>query len=79
MPPRRRLPAAHRRRVRRQGRGDALLPAHPRCWPPGAAAATEADWAEEYLAPVISVKVVDSLDEAIAHINRTARTTPTPS
>ena len=33
-------------------------------------AATEADWAEEYLAPIISVKVVDSLDEAIAHINR---------
>ncbi|MCU7370895.1 glutamate-5-semialdehyde dehydrogenase [Paucibacter sp. O1-1] len=34
------------------------------------AAATEADWSEEYLAPVISIKVVDSLDEAIAHINR---------
>ena len=33
-------------------------------------AATEADWAEEYLAPVISVKVVASLDEAIAHVNR---------
>ena len=33
-------------------------------------AATEADWAEEYLAPVISIKVVASLDEAIAHINR---------
>jgi glutamate-5-semialdehyde dehydrogenase len=32
--------------------------------------ATEADWAEEYLAPVISIKVVDSLDEAMAHINR---------
>lgn len=32
--------------------------------------ATEADWSEEYLAPVISVKVVSSLDEAIAHINR---------
>ena len=32
--------------------------------------ATEADWGEEYLAPIISVKVVDSLDEAIAHINR---------
>ena len=32
--------------------------------------ATEADWFEEYLAPVISVKVVDGLDEAIAHINR---------
>jgi glutamate-5-semialdehyde dehydrogenase len=32
--------------------------------------ATEQDWFEEYLAPVISVKVVASLDEAIAHINR---------
>ena len=32
--------------------------------------ATERDWGEEYLAPVISVKVVASLDEAIAHINR---------
>lgn len=31
--------------------------------------ATEQDWFEEYLAPVIAVKVVDSLDEAIAHIN----------
>jgi glutamate-5-semialdehyde dehydrogenase len=34
------------------------------------APATEQDWAEEYLAPIISVKVVASLDEAIAHINR---------
>jgi glutamate-5-semialdehyde dehydrogenase len=32
--------------------------------------AAETDWAEEYLAPVISVKVVDSLDAAIDHINR---------
>ena len=32
--------------------------------------ATEADWSEEYLAPTISAKVVDSLDEAISHINR---------
>ena len=32
--------------------------------------ATEADWSEEYLAPVISVKVVEGVDEAIAHINR---------
>ncbi len=32
--------------------------------------ATEQDWFEEYLAPVIAVKVVDSLDEAIAHINQ---------
>ena len=35
-----------------------------------AVAATEADWSEEYLAAVISVKVVASLDEAIEHINR---------
>ena len=32
--------------------------------------ATEADWAEEYLAPIISIKLVASLDEAIDHINR---------
>lgn len=32
--------------------------------------ATEADWSEEYLAPVISIKVVEGVDEAIAHINR---------
>ena len=32
--------------------------------------ATEQDWFEEYLAPVIAVKVVDSLDEAMAHINK---------
>ncbi len=34
------------------------------------APAQESDWAEEYLAPIISVKVVDHLDEAIAHVNR---------
>ncbi len=32
--------------------------------------ATEQDWSEEYLAPVISVKLVAGVDEAIAHINR---------
>ena len=32
--------------------------------------ASEQDWSEEYLAPIISVKVVSGLDEAIAHINR---------
>ncbi|CAN5802712.1 glutamate-5-semialdehyde dehydrogenase [soil metagenome] len=31
--------------------------------------AVEADWFEEYLAAVISIKVVGGLDEAIAHIN----------
>jgi len=33
-------------------------------------AAIEQDWSEEYLAAIISVKVVKDLDEAIAHINR---------
>jgi len=33
-------------------------------------AASEADWSEEYLAPVISIKVVDSFDAALAHIDR---------
>jgi glutamate-5-semialdehyde dehydrogenase len=32
--------------------------------------AKEQDWYEEYLAPVISIKVVAGLDEAIAHINK---------
>ena len=32
--------------------------------------ASEQDWYEEYLAPVISVKLVSDVDEAIAHINR---------
>ena len=32
--------------------------------------AAEADWATEYLAPVLSVKVVDDVDEAMAHIDR---------
>jgi glutamate-5-semialdehyde dehydrogenase len=31
--------------------------------------ATEQDWFEEYLAPIISIKIVDGLDAAIAHIN----------
>ena len=32
--------------------------------------ATEADWSEEYLAPIISIKIVEGLGDAIAHINR---------
>ena len=32
--------------------------------------AEDEDWVTEYLAPVISAKVVDGVDEAIAHINR---------
>ncbi|MEQ8355319.1 MAG: glutamate-5-semialdehyde dehydrogenase [Kiloniellaceae bacterium] len=37
---------------------------------PEAEAATPEDWATEYLAPIIAVKVVADIDEAIAHINR---------
>lgn len=36
----------------------------------GMAEATETDWSEEYLAPVLAVKIVKDLDEAITHINR---------
>ncbi|HOM21671.1 MAG TPA: glutamate-5-semialdehyde dehydrogenase, partial [Ottowia sp.] len=32
--------------------------------------AQASDWSEEYLAPIISIKVVAGLDEAIEHINR---------
>ena len=32
--------------------------------------ATEQDWYEEYLAPIISIKLVAGVDEAIAHINQ---------
>jgi len=32
--------------------------------------ATEEDWSTEYLAPILSIRIVDSLDEAIDHIAR---------
>ncbi len=31
--------------------------------------AVESDWSEEFLAPIISIKIVAGLDEAIEHIN----------
>jgi glutamate-5-semialdehyde dehydrogenase len=37
---------------------------------PGARAATEADYATEWLAPVVSIRVVPGLDAAIEHIAR---------
>ncbi len=37
---------------------------------PGMSAATEADWTTEYLAPILSVAVVDDLDAAAEHIAR---------
>jgi glutamate-5-semialdehyde dehydrogenase len=36
----------------------------------GVARASEADWATEYLAPIIALGVVDSVDQAIEHIAR---------
>lgn len=40
-----------------------------RAWLPWLAPATEADWDTEYGAPILSVKVVETLDEAMAHIH----------
>ncbi|PXX90159.1 glutamate-5-semialdehyde dehydrogenase [Marinobacter vulgaris] len=37
---------------------------------PDVAVASEEDWATEYLAPILAVRVVDGLDGAIGHINR---------
>ena len=37
---------------------------------PGAVHATEEDWGKEYLDYILSVKVVSSVEEAIAHINK---------
>ena len=37
---------------------------------PEATPATEADWTTEYLAPILAVRVVDGLAEAMAHIAR---------
>lgn len=37
---------------------------------PGIEAATQEDWGREYLGPILSIKVVADVDEAIAHINQ---------
>ena len=37
---------------------------------PDALAVTDEDWVTEYLAPILAIRVVTGLDEAIAHINR---------
>jgi glutamate-5-semialdehyde dehydrogenase len=36
---------------------------------PHLVAATEEDWSTEYLAPILAIKLVDGIDEAIDHIN----------
>ena len=43
---------------------------HTRSILPTVGAATESDWGSEFLDLKLSVRVVDSLDEAIAHVNR---------
>jgi glutamate-5-semialdehyde dehydrogenase len=40
------------------------------CVVPAAQAATDEDWATEYLGPILAIKVVSSIHEAIAHIER---------
>ena len=37
---------------------------------PECSRATENDWNTEYLAPILSIKIVDNIDEAINHINQ---------
>jgi glutamate-5-semialdehyde dehydrogenase len=44
--------------------------ARSRALVPDMKAATEEDWSTEYLAPILSVAIVDSLDQAIGHIAR---------
>lgn len=36
---------------------------------PHLTAVTKQDWSEEYLAPILAVKIVENMDEAIEHIN----------
>lgn len=48
--------------MRADSRGKALIP--------DAVAATEEDWGTEYLDYILSIKVVDSVEEAISHINK---------
>lgn len=37
---------------------------------PGCRRAIDEDWSTEYLAPVLSIKIVDGIDDAIAHIEK---------
>ena len=40
-----------------------------RQWMPDALPATEDDWQTEYLAPIVAIRVVDSMETAMTHIN----------
>ena len=46
---------------------------------PRVIAAKEKDWGFEFLGPVIAAKLVDGVDQAIAHIRNLAPVTPNPS
>jgi glutamate-5-semialdehyde dehydrogenase len=64
-------PAAADRRHADRGKGVEIRGCPETCrHRQGGRPASEEDYASEYLAPIISVKVVAGLDEAIAHINR---------
>ena len=64
------LPRVLRRAARRRRRA-ARRRAHAARSDAGAGrAATEEDWAQEFLALVLAVRVVDSVEEAIEHVNR---------
>jgi glutamate-5-semialdehyde dehydrogenase len=62
LPPLAAIYAAKGVEMRGDDRARALVPAM--------GAATEADWYAEYLAPIIAIRIVDSLDEAMDHIAR---------
>ena len=51
-------------RLRADARAQALMPGIP------CEAADESDWTTEYSDKILAVKIVDSIEEAIAHINR---------
>jgi glutamate-5-semialdehyde dehydrogenase len=44
--------------------------AKTRRWVPDAVPATDQDWDTEYLAPILAIRVVADLDEAVEHIHR---------
>jgi glutamate-5-semialdehyde dehydrogenase len=62
LPPLARVYASKGVEMRGDARARALVPAMKE--------ATEDDWYAEYLAPIIAIRIVDSLDAAIAHIAR---------
>ena len=67
------LPRALRRAARARGWSCAWTAGRARCpatLADSLADATEADWETEYHALILAVKVVDSVDEAIEHVNR---------